>query len=237
MNIYEKHQEKAGGKGARPFPLHMILSGRSVLVVGGGGVASRRVRSLLEAGASVTVIAPEADDHLRSRAEAGEITLLPRQFRRGDTASFFLCLAATNDPAVNREVIEDARAEGVLVSSADDPQSGDFVVPAVHRDGELVVSVGCGGVPTLATAVRDRISRALGGGWRERIEVMKQVRQKLLTHSLDHAYNKKILRRISVDLCHVDDDCTPDAVAERVRRTLESAVISSGTVTSSEGDQ
>lgn len=215
----------------------MVLSGRPVLVVGGGAVALRRVHSLLEAGASVTVVATRAAEPLRSLADAGEITLLSRPFRRGDTAPFLLCLAATDDPAVNREVVEDARTTGVLVSSADDPAGGDFVIPALHRDGDLLVSVGCGGVPTLAAALRDRIARGLGSGWGERVEIMRRARQKLLTRSLDHAYNKKILKRISVDLCRVAGDCPPEVVEELVRRRLDPAVISRETVTSSEGDQ
>jgi siroheme synthase-like protein len=141
------------------YPVLLDVSRLPVLVVGGGEVAVRKVRGLLAAGASdVRVVAPvfhaempPAVRRVVARYEAGQI-----QGAR-------LVFAATDDPDVNRRIVEDAAAAGALVSRADhDPDGrGDFSLPALHRDGSLLISVSTGHSPALAAAVRDAVAREL----------------------------------------------------------------------------
>ncbi|MGA2395244.1 MAG: hydroxymethylbilane synthase [Candidatus Lustribacter sp.] len=141
------------------FPISLTLTDRRVVVVGGGVVAERKVRALLEAGARVTVISPSLTRPLAQLAEAGEITWTARLFAFGDCAGALLAFAATDDPGINAAVVVDARKHGILVNDAGDAERGDFITPAVHRSGKLTVTVDSSGLsPTFTTRIRDELA-------------------------------------------------------------------------------
>jgi siroheme synthase-like protein len=141
------------------YPVNLIVSGRPVLVVGGGRVAAQKVRGLVKAGAAVTVVAPEVDDEVRDQA----VTVDQRPYRRGEVTGYRLAVAATGDPAVNQQVYDDGEAAGVWVNSADDPERCSVTLPARVDRGRLMVTVSTGGYsPAVASWVRDRIAADLG---------------------------------------------------------------------------
>ncbi len=141
------------------YPVNLIVSGRPVLVVGGGRVAAQKVRGLVKAGAAVTVVAPEVDDEVRDQA----VTVDQRRYRRGEVTGYRLAVAATGDPAVNQQVYDDGEAAGVWVNSADDPERCSVTLPARVDRGRLMVTVSTGGYsPAVASWVRDRIAAELG---------------------------------------------------------------------------
>lgn len=146
------------------YPVMLDVSERPCLVVGGGPVAARKARGLLECGASVTVIAPLLSDEMESlslRLHAVE----RRPYRVGDVSDYRLVVTATGKPEVDAAVFGDGEAAGVWVNSADDPDHCSFVLPAVHRDGAVTVSVSTGGLsPALASWLRDRLAAECGGG-------------------------------------------------------------------------
>ncbi len=129
------------------YPIALDLYGRSVVVVGGGSVAARKVRGLLDAGAHVTVVAPAFDETLRAAAGAAEgLELVSRPFEAGDVEGATLVFAATDDPDVNAAVVAAARKNHVLVDDASDGARGDFSTPLAHRVGSLTFAVDTGGV-------------------------------------------------------------------------------------------
>jgi precorrin-2 dehydrogenase/sirohydrochlorin ferrochelatase len=136
------------------YPVFLDLAGVPVLVVGGGQVALRKLLGLVEAGAAVSVIAPAVVDGI---AEVAAVQARP--YATGDLAGFRLVVTATDDPAVNAQVAADARAAGVFVNSADDPENCTFILPAIARRGPITVAVSTGGVsPALASRLRDEIA-------------------------------------------------------------------------------
>jgi precorrin-2 dehydrogenase/sirohydrochlorin ferrochelatase len=138
-----------------PYPVFLDLSGVSVLMVGGGTIALRKVSSLAEAGAAVTVVAPVVVPELVALAAAVE----RRPYEPGEAAGYQLVVTATDDPAVNAQVAADARAAQVWVNSADDPQNCSFILPAVARRGLVTVAVSTGGAsPALAGHLRTQIA-------------------------------------------------------------------------------
>ncbi len=137
---------------APAYAAWLNLEGRDCLVVGGGPVATRRARGLLECGALVRVVAPEATDELRELAGAGALRLHARPYEPADAAGAFLVFAATSSRRVNATVAADARAVGALVNLADDPTSADFHTAAVARQGPIAVALGTGGLSPAATA-------------------------------------------------------------------------------------
>lgn len=146
------------------YPVELDVSGRSCLVVGGGPVAARKARALIDCGAAVTVIAPSLCDDMEEL-----VTLLHaverREYGAGDASAFRLVVTATGIPAVDGEVYADAEEAGVWANAADDLAHSSFILPAVHRDGAVTVSVSTGGLsPALASWLRTRAAAECGDG-------------------------------------------------------------------------
>lgn len=142
----------------RLFPLFADLSGRHVLVVGGGAVAARKTLALLEADARVTVGAPTFDAALRTLAAEGRIALRPGRFEPGWLDAAWLVVAATDDRTVNAAVRDAATARRLWVNVVDDPELSAFQVPAVVDRSPLVIAISSGGAaPVLARRVRERL--------------------------------------------------------------------------------
>jgi siroheme synthase-like protein len=145
------------------YPVSLNVSGRPCLVVGGGGVAARKARTLLDCGGEVTVIAPELSADMEELVPALH-ALERRPYGEGEAAGFRLVVTATGIPEVDGAVYADAEAAGVWTNSADDVEHSSFILPAVHRDGPITVSVSTGGLsPALASWLRTRLAAACGG--------------------------------------------------------------------------
>ncbi len=164
-------------RGLAYYPMFLKISGRKCVVVGGGGVARRKVRALLEHGASVEVISPDPCLELDKLAETGEIKVLRRHYQAGDLQGAFLAIAATDNRALNRQVVKEARDKAVLVSVADDPENSDFILPSYVRRGALTIAVSTGGVsPALARKIRSRLEKELGGEYASLVRLVGEVR-------------------------------------------------------------
>lgn len=150
------------------------------LVVGGGTVAERKVRALLDGGVAVRVVAPDLSPGLAALEGTGEVVVLLREFAEGDVAGVRLVVAATDSAGVNATVARVAREAGALVNVVDDPEASDFVTPAVHRTGALVVAVSAGGVPAAAARVRDVVAEHLGDSYGAALESLRELRYSLL---------------------------------------------------------
>jgi precorrin-2 dehydrogenase len=135
------------------------LEGRSTLVVGGGRVALEKTHGLLDAGARVTVIAPEIDPAFGTLSAE----LVVRGYRRDDLDGRFLVVSATGVADVDGAVYDDAEARQLLCNVADGPDHCNFILPAVHRVGPIAVAVSTGGAsPALAQRIRDDIAAIVG---------------------------------------------------------------------------
>ena len=146
------------------YPLFLDLRGRLVVVVGGGAVAVRRCRRLVEAGADVRVVAPAASSDLPDG-----VTVVARAFRPTDVDGAWLVLACTDDTDVNDAVAAAADERQVWCARADDADTSPAWVPAAATVDGVQVAVTVGGDPGRARALRDDATRALQSGeWRAR---------------------------------------------------------------------
>ena len=144
------------------YPIVVRLQGKRCLVVGGGQVALRKVEGLMAAGALVSVVAPAVEEGLALLAREGVVTVEERPYRAQDVAGAWLVFAATDDPAVQQAVFDDAERAGVWVNAADEPERCAFFLPAVHRRDPVLVAVSTQGAsPALAGWLRDRLAAAL----------------------------------------------------------------------------
>lgn len=175
--------------------LHLDSDGRTALVVGGGRVASRKATVLAEAGVCVRLVAPAVSDDLRRLEQAEKLSVREGCFAVQDLEGCFLVVAATDDPAVNREVATEGLRRGLLVNVADAPEEGNCRFPALLRRGGLEVAVSTGGrCPGYAAEIRNLIAGQIGEEYGELLETLASERDKLLTEGRNSTYNNQILR-------------------------------------------
>jgi uroporphyrin-III C-methyltransferase/precorrin-2 dehydrogenase/sirohydrochlorin ferrochelatase len=143
------------------YPLFLDLTGRRVVVVGGGAVAARRTADLVEAGALVTVVAPAID----ATIDGSTVILVPREFEPGDLDDeCWLALACTDDGAVNASVAVAAQVRGIWCIRADDSATSRAWRPAVAQVDDVTVAVSADGDPARAVAVRNAVEASLRSG-------------------------------------------------------------------------
>jgi len=178
------------------FPVMLSVRDRECLVVGGGGVALRKVDALLGEGARVRVVAPAVVEPLERLARAGRIRLERRPYRHGEAAEYTLAFAATNDPEVNRAVFEDADGAGVWVNVADQPELCTFHLPAVVRRGPLRIAVASDGqAPFAVHHLRRLLERRFGREWAEWADAARRFRQRVRALTGDRGVRERLYDR------------------------------------------
>jgi uroporphyrin-III C-methyltransferase / precorrin-2 dehydrogenase / sirohydrochlorin ferrochelatase len=168
------------------LPIFLNVKDQPCLVVGGGEVAARKVALLRRAFARVTVIAPSLCASLAELAQTNDIVHKAADFAPADVAGFMLIVAATNDLAVNRQVSEAARAQGVPVNVVDQPELCSFVMPSIIDRSPVVVAVSSGGAsPVLARLLRARLETLVPASYGRLAQLVEkfrtQVKAKLKT--------------------------------------------------------
>jgi uroporphyrin-III C-methyltransferase/precorrin-2 dehydrogenase/sirohydrochlorin ferrochelatase len=143
------------------YPLALRLTGRRVLVVGGGAVATRRGPALIAAGARIEIVSPELTPALQGHVDAGRATWQPRRFEPADVEGAWLVQVAIDDPAAAADVSAAAEEHNIFCVRADDRDAATAWTPAVTRHGQVTVAVTDGGDRRRAMAVRDLVAHAL----------------------------------------------------------------------------
>jgi len=175
------------------YPLFLKLDNVKCLVIGGGAVAERKIVSLLESDASVTLISPNTTDKLRELIKQKTVCYHERLFKTGDTAGFFLVIAATNSVEVNRIIYEESRKNRTLINCVDDPEHCNFYVPALVRRGDLQIAVSSSGkLPMLAGKLRKVIDKALPEEMDKQLKRLYQIRSKIVSSLKDTPDLKEI---------------------------------------------
>lgn len=163
------------------LPVMLRLENRPCVVIGAGKVAVRRVASLLECGALVTVIAPEASEEIRSLAAAGRLTWLARAYEWGDLHNAFLAILASSEPEAHDEATKEAQVEGVLINRTDAPRQSDLDVPAHARQGRLTLAIHTGGASARAAAdIRDELLGKMDPAWPAFLDALADARAQVL---------------------------------------------------------
>ena len=149
-------------KNKRYFPMFVDLSDKSIVVVGGGNIATRRVKTLLSFTRNVTVIATRITVELSELGKAGQIQILNRPVKRSDFRQAYMVIAATNDRKLNDDIYRVCKEEGVYVNVSSDREKCDFYFPGVFMKDEVVVGITASGLDhKKAKRVREEIENAL----------------------------------------------------------------------------
>jgi precorrin-2 dehydrogenase / sirohydrochlorin ferrochelatase len=163
------------------YPAFLDLCGKHVVVVGGGEVATGKVRGLLGCRPwPLVVIAPQVSEEIRLLACADRLTWLARGYQPGDLAGADLAFGASNGRALNARVAAEARQRGIPVLAVDDVENCDFIAPAVVRRGDVQVAISTGGrSPAMARRAREELERVIPQEWGRLLEVAAAARERL----------------------------------------------------------
>lgn len=179
------------------YPAYLDLEGINCLVVGGGAVAARKIGTLMECGAKVTVVSPEVGEKVAEAAESGKLDWKKRDYVEGEAAEYMLIIAATGNSEVNREAGLDGLKAGRLVNVVDNPPMCNFVVPSTVRRGELKIAVSTAGAcPALTKKLRKKLENDYPETYAELLERLREFRDRLLETVETEAERKQSLERV-----------------------------------------
>jgi precorrin-2 dehydrogenase/sirohydrochlorin ferrochelatase len=165
------------------YPIHLDIKNRNCLIVGGGAVGTRKVNTLLECGAHVTVVSP---DPMKKRA-----------YRSDDLTGMFLVIGATDDETLNRQVSKDAERAHILCNIADRPEVCNFILPSIVHQGDLVITISTSGKsPALAKNLRQKLETQFGREYADFLLLMGAIRQKLLNQAHEPEVHKAVFNQL-----------------------------------------
>jgi len=181
----------------RYYPVNLDIKKRKCLVVGGGDVGTRKVITLLECGASVTVVSIKASEKLIKLAESGCIELKKRPYGESDLEGMFLVICATDNEELNLKVSRDAEKLNMLCNIADRPEACNFILPALVKRGDLVIAVSTSGKsPAFAKKLRKDLEKQYGAEYADFLRLMGAVRTKLLSKSHEPEEHKHLFEKL-----------------------------------------
>ncbi|HDK81611.1 MAG TPA: bifunctional precorrin-2 dehydrogenase/sirohydrochlorin ferrochelatase [Nitrospirae bacterium] len=179
----------------RYYPAFLDLSDRKAVVVGGGKVAERKVRSLVKAGALVEVVSPDLTTGLKTLCDQGKIRHKKRKYRSGDLRGAFIVIAATSSDAVNTKAAQDAEH---LVNIIDMPADGNFIVPSLVRRGNLTIAISTEGVsPAISKAVRKEIEQKYDAEFARYLRFVESLRKKAIKEIKDAKKREMFLKSLA----------------------------------------
>jgi precorrin-2 dehydrogenase/sirohydrochlorin ferrochelatase len=189
------------------IPIFLDVTGRECVVVGGGEIAARKVESILEAGAHVTVVSPRLSPPMDAIVASGLATHIARDYQPGDMRGCVLVYAATDDPKLHRELAAEARALGIPINVVDVPELSTFIAPAVVKRGELQIAISTGGAsPAFAARLRRGLEDQFGSEYARTLEVLRAARRRLHAQEIDPAVRMRQLKELA-------NSALPDAIA------------------------
>jgi precorrin-2 dehydrogenase/sirohydrochlorin ferrochelatase len=205
------------------YPLLIDLLDRRVLVIGGGSVAERKVESLLEAGAAVTVVAPDVTERLQTLADSKSIRVHRRRFEESDLNEVLLVISATDDRDTQETIAAMAHSRGVLVNTVDRPALCDFIVPAVVRRGDVIVAISTSGKsPALSAALRAKIEDVVKPDAARAAQVLGKIRAEIHERFADPDRRKDAFEKIvNSGILEWISECDDEDALERARGIIE----------------
>ena len=162
------------------YPVYLNLRGRRCVIVGGGAVAEGKISRLLDSGADICVVSPDATPGIRQFVSEGAVRWEQRKYRPGDLNGAFIAIAATNVREVNRLIFEEAEERGVMLNAVDDPPNCSFIAPSIVQRGPVTLAISTGGVsPALARKLRESLQVSEALAWADLSSVMTVARSHL----------------------------------------------------------
>ena len=182
------------------YPIFLELSGRRVVVVGGGAVAVRKAQALLAAGARLVVVAEQIDNMLTVLCRDKKAELIKSKYSKDYLAEAVLTIAATNNPQLNRRIYKDCQELEVLCNVVDEPELCDFFVPAVVKRGDLQIAIGTEGhCPAYAGHIRKKLEEIFTEEHGQFLAELEALRKQIITDVAEPTERKAMLGELADD--------------------------------------
>ncbi|NLW06383.1 MAG: bifunctional precorrin-2 dehydrogenase/sirohydrochlorin ferrochelatase [Clostridia bacterium] len=179
------------------YPVTLNVLGKPCVVVGGGRVALRKVCSLLESGAAVTLICPEANEELRLLAEQGSLVWKQKHYQEKELDGYFLVIAATANRAVNSEIAAYCHKHNILVNVADSAAESSFIVNACVRRGDLLLAVSTGGQnPALSQRLKSQLEEQFSPDYAKAVDILNEARTWLKANCAEQAVRERLMQEL-----------------------------------------
>ena len=179
------------------YPVFLDLQGKKCLVIGGGKVAERKVKALIDVRAEVTVVSLKITHALSQMAEMKKIYYIKDHFQENYLDGAFLVIGATNKPAINHHIFQAAAEVNMIVNIVDSPKECNFIVPSTVSQGDLQISISTGGKsPALAKKIREQLEIQYGSSYRDFLALMGELRGRVLSHFSDIDCRNKIFQAL-----------------------------------------
>jgi precorrin-2 dehydrogenase / sirohydrochlorin ferrochelatase len=180
------------------YPLFVSLDDRVCLVVGGGQVAERKIRTLLDHGAIIRMVAQQLTPWLRTRCQRQEIACLGERYESGHLDGVDLVFVATDDAPLNHRIASEALEKRLWCNMASDPQLGSCVVPALVERGLLSIAISTSGVsPASARLIRSKLEQDFGPEWAPLLVLLASIRTAIQHHQLGTLNNQLLFREVA----------------------------------------
>lgn len=176
------------------YPAFLNLTGKKAVVIGGGKVAERKIRSLIRAGASVTVISPVITNNINKLKDKGSLAHMRRRYRKGDLKDAFIAFACTSSAQTNTKIADDAEH---LVNVIDTPDEGNFIVPSNVKRGPLTIAISTEGAsPAMSKAIRSELESLYDREFARYLKFLNTMRATALNEIKDKGKREKFLKSL-----------------------------------------
>jgi precorrin-2 dehydrogenase/sirohydrochlorin ferrochelatase len=182
------------------YPIFLELSGRRVVVIGGGAVAVRKAQALLAAGARLVVISKQIDDAITSLCAGSNAELIKSRYSKDYLVGAVLAIAATSNRQLNKRIYKDCQELEILCNVVDAPELCDFIVPAVVKRGELQIAIGTEGhCPAYAGHLREKLEQTFTDKHGEFLAELETLRNRIIKDVPDPIDRKALLGQVVDD--------------------------------------
>ena len=177
------------------YPIHLNVTGKKCVIIGGGKVAYRKACSLKGSGADVVVVSPEVCPEMVN--EEG-LVLIKKEYEECFLDGALLVIAATDNEAINKKVTEDAEKRNIIVNVVDYPERCSFIVPSTINRGDLCISISTGGAsPAVAKRIRGELEAVFGKEYEEYLDLLTEMRSLAMSSIEDSVKRRKVLQRLA----------------------------------------
>jgi precorrin-2 dehydrogenase/sirohydrochlorin ferrochelatase len=208
------------------YPMMVDLTSRRCLVVGGGKVATRKIKGLLEFNAEILVVSPTVTEQIHSWVQSGKIAWRSGLYQKKDGENCFIVVAATDDPEVNHQVYLDAKERGQWINVVDQPAYCNFHVPSIVRRGKLTLAISTQGAsPSLTKQIRRELSNLYGEEYALFLSIAEEMRSYIQDRVPDRSKRESIFKMMInakwIDACRTRPDQVRDEMLQWIDEEIK----------------
>jgi precorrin-2 dehydrogenase/sirohydrochlorin ferrochelatase len=204
------------------YPIFLDLNNQNILVVGGGGVAERKIKNLLQYSCTLYISSPHLTPYLRQLIAEKKIYRIPHESIDTYMKDAFMVIAATDDSEVNKIIASRAKKHNLLVNAVDQPKDCNFIMPSIVKRGNLQIAISTGGKsPALAKKIRKNLEHSFPSAYDTFIELLGIIRKKLLSQNQPTSRNKLIFQQlVDSNLLEMITSKNEDGIRETLQSIL-----------------